>query len=147
MTSHSRIIYDYALQFVGTPYRWGGDSVPAGFDCSGLVLEVLKAAGEWPLKEDTTAQGIFDHFKDRSSHDVRHFASLYFYGASQRAITHVAFGLSPYLLLEAGGGGSATVNRDVAAKQNAAVRIRPVSRFRSDLVAVLLPSYSYIGVM
>lgn len=33
-----------ALQFIGTPYAWGG-SQPGGFDCSGLVWYAAKMAG------------------------------------------------------------------------------------------------------
>jgi cell wall-associated NlpC family hydrolase len=28
---------DYAMEALGTPYRWGGESLSYGFDCSGLV--------------------------------------------------------------------------------------------------------------
>jgi cell wall-associated NlpC family hydrolase len=28
---------EYALQALGVPYRWGGESLSSGFDCSGLV--------------------------------------------------------------------------------------------------------------
>lgn len=33
-----------ALSLLGTPYRWGGNSTDAGFDCSGLVKHVVEQA-------------------------------------------------------------------------------------------------------
>ena len=38
-------IVDYALQFVGNPYVWGGNSLTNGCDCSGFVQQVFKAYG------------------------------------------------------------------------------------------------------
>lgn len=36
---------DYAQQFLGTPYVWGGNSLTSGIDCSGLVQQVYKHFG------------------------------------------------------------------------------------------------------
>lgn len=36
---------DYAKQFIGTPYVWGGNSLTSGVDCSGLVQQVFKHFG------------------------------------------------------------------------------------------------------
>ncbi len=38
-------ICEYALQFVGNPYRWGGTSLTKGADCSGFTLAVYKNYG------------------------------------------------------------------------------------------------------
>lgn len=38
-------IADYALQFLGTPYVWGGNSLTSGVDCSGLVQQVYDHFG------------------------------------------------------------------------------------------------------
>lgn len=38
-------IVDYALQFVGNPYVWGGTSLTEGADCSGFVQSVYEAFG------------------------------------------------------------------------------------------------------
>jgi peptidoglycan DL-endopeptidase CwlO len=36
---------EFALQAVGTPYRWGGESPAYGFDCSGLVRWAYSQVG------------------------------------------------------------------------------------------------------
>jgi cell wall-associated NlpC family hydrolase len=34
-----------AMEFIGIPYRWGGESAEEGFDCSGLAMTVYKMNG------------------------------------------------------------------------------------------------------
>ena len=38
-------VADYACQFVGNPYVWGGTSLTNGADCSGFVMSVYAAFG------------------------------------------------------------------------------------------------------
>ena len=38
-------VVNYALQFVGNPYVWGGTSLTNGADCSGFVMKVYEAFG------------------------------------------------------------------------------------------------------
>ena len=38
-------IANYAKQFLGTPYQWGGNDLNTGVDCSGLVQQVYKNFG------------------------------------------------------------------------------------------------------
>ncbi len=44
-TASGREIVNYALQFVGNPYVWGGNSLTNGCDCSGFVHLVYKHFG------------------------------------------------------------------------------------------------------
>ena len=140
------LLVQYALSFVGTPYKWGGSNSLEGLDCSGLVQSILASAGIDP-PGDQTAQSLFDHFDKLGATPNRHGpGSLAFYGQSVTKITHVAFMLDTYRVLEAGGGGHLTLTFEDAARQSALIRIRKINH-RNDLVAVLRPSYSKIGVI
>ena len=74
-----------AERFVGIPYRWGGDTVVDGMDCSGFARAVYNLCGvniprtsrEQYLVGDAVAK---DELKD---------GDLVFFGASPEEITHV----------------------------------------------------------
>ena len=38
-------VADYAVQFIGNPYRYGGSSLTNGADCSGFVMSVFRKFG------------------------------------------------------------------------------------------------------
>ena len=44
-SSNGRAVANYACQFVGNPYVWGGSSLTHGADCSGFVMAVYAAFG------------------------------------------------------------------------------------------------------
>ena len=129
----------YALSFVGRPYIWGGQNPLKGFDCSGFVQEVLASIGLDP-RGDQTAQTLYHHFLQIGYGSSCSRGALLFFGKSEDKITHIALALSDKIMLEAGGGGSKTVNADIAAKQGAFVRVRPI-KSRSDLIAAIMPLY------
>lgn len=124
----------------GLPYIWGGASFSVGFDCSGSILELLKSIGWWPSKEDTTAQGIYNHFtKGGAPADLvtlaqSDFGTLLFFGGSRSAITHVTMLFDEDVMFEFGGGGETTKTAADAIKAGACGRFRRVDS-RKDLVA------------
>lgn len=134
---HPRIILlEYAMAFVGQPYHWGGDDPINGFDCSGLVIELLKSQGVVERDFDTTAAGLAAKFPATLEPN---FGTLALFGPLEKP-THVGFCLTADLMIEAGGGGSATLTREDAARQNAFVRVRPV-KSRKDFTSFHQPTY------
>ena len=131
---------EYALNFIGRPYIWGGDGsgkCGGGFDCSGLVLECLWAFGILP-NGDLTAQGIYDILYNQliwstPGNGKEKPDDILFFGKDDKHITHVAIAIGNDLMVEAGGGGSKC---NTAATSTGMVRVRPIS-WRKDLVAVL----------
>lgn len=141
------LLIQYAMQFVKTPYAYGDKSpVLGGYDCSGFVCEVLRSAGLVGNKEVLSAQMLFDRFNNNGTHGIRAAGVLSFYGESVTKISHVAFMIDPYRILEAGGGDSSTLKPEDADSRNAMVRIRLVS-YRGDLVDTIKPRYAPIGLV
>ena len=75
---------DFALQFVGTPYVYGGTSLTNGADCSGFVMSVFAEFG-YELPRVAAAQCAASEKKDVSDIEA---GDLVFYGDG--GIDHVA---------------------------------------------------------
>jgi len=133
----------YAIGFVGLPYIWGGDDAVRGFDCSGLVQEILQSVGIDP-PGDQTSQGLWNKFSYGGERlDTPKAGALVFYGKGPSKITHIAFAIDNFRVVEAAGGGSKTTSEQAAIKHNAYVKVRPYNR-RKDIVGIYLPNYSKV---
>lgn len=78
-------IVDYAVQFVGNPYVYGGTSLTQGADCSGFVMSVLSNFGIniQRVSSSQATDGVEVAIEDIQP------ADLVFYGKGGK-ITHVA---------------------------------------------------------
>ena len=79
-------IVNYAMQFLGNPYVWGGTSLTKGADCSGFTMSVMKHFGiSLPHYSGSQAQ----RGKRIKSSEMRP-GDLIFYGNSSGTINHVS---------------------------------------------------------
>lgn len=79
-------LVEYAKQFLGNPYVWGGTSLTKGADCSGFVLSVFKNYGI-SLSHSSRAQA---NEGTKISMDEAKPGDLIFYGNGSGTINHVA---------------------------------------------------------
>ncbi|MCR5666995.1 MAG: C40 family peptidase [Eubacterium sp.] len=77
-------LVQYALQFVGNPYVWGGTSLTNGCDCSGFTMQILGKYGVG-LPHSSSAQS---NYGTRISASEAKPGDLFFYGSG--GISHVA---------------------------------------------------------
>jgi len=118
----------------GKPYIWGGDDPIKGFDCSGFVIECLKSVGILPHKGDWTAEMLRVKYAKKGPYRSvpTKVGDLVFYMGPNGA-RHVELCIHPGYTIGASGGGSLTTEAEMAAKQNAFIKIRPFI-YRSERV-------------
>lgn len=140
------LLKSYVISLIGTPYFYGGDDPISGFDCSGLASEILRASGLCAWNWRGNAQAIHDLLSSKSmlmkgtTPQVQQLGAFAFYGVNAANIDHVTFCLDGTTMVEAGGGDHTTVTKDIASRQNAFVRLRPI-RFRKDFLCAIMPLY------
>lgn len=91
-------IVEDALQFVGNPYRYGGNSLTNGVDCSGFTQQIMKRHGI-NLSRSSGSQYANDGYK--VSKDELQKGDLLFYGY-KGTITHVAIYMGNEKIVHAG---------------------------------------------
>ncbi|GAB5465208.1 MAG: hypothetical protein Kapaf2KO_06440 [Candidatus Kapaibacteriales bacterium] len=74
-----------AYKWIGTPYRWGGES-SKGMDCSGLVVSVFSENSYFLPR---TAQGQFEYLPKLERVDDLKKGDLVFFSYSKNKINHV----------------------------------------------------------
>ena len=114
----------YLSAWIGSFYKWGGDD-PSGFDCSGHVIEGLKAFDKFPRKQDTTANGLKVMFRPKEV-PVPYAGCLVFWLDRQGRAYHIETALNQWQSIGASGGGSQTKTVQDAILHNAFIKIRPI---------------------
>lgn len=136
-------VYEYALTFFGLPYIFGGDGSPryfGGYDCSGLVQEILSSADMDPAG-DQTADGLYRYFLEHGDLNRNGLGALAFFGTADR-ISHVGFCIDDKIMINAAGGGSHCKSTYSAKILNASVKIDPITH-HNGLFAIIMPHYPF----
>lgn len=136
------IILDYAFQFVGTPYIWGGNNILQGVDCSGYANEIARFSGLIG-KEDLKAHDLYLRLSAMPGATDNRGAGAYVFYGSHDAITHVGFMVDENRILEAGGGGRSVKTVERAREKGALVRGRMID-YRPDRIAIVMPPYDQL---
>ncbi len=135
------IAVKYLWKWIGVKYHYGGDDAMIGFDCSGLIVEVLQAVGilEGANQnyKDWTAHGLYLKFKDNKPIEPYQEGCLIFWFRNGKAI-HVGMMVNSEFCISSASGTSETTTIEEAIKQNAFVKLRSI-KYRGDSYKIVDP--------
>jgi len=113
---------DYIKHWLGLPYFWAGDDPIAGFDCSGLMIEVLQAHGLIPRNKDYSAEGLRRKYAKYSRAEPYAGCLVLFIHPKKLIAWHVAMAVSKDFIIHASGGGRGVKSLKEAIEQNAYIK-------------------------
>ena len=118
----------YLRQFIGLPYKWGGNDPMEGFDCSGLIHEVLQAVGLEQRGFDCTAADLYRRFKPKTVKRGYTGCLVFWYVISdgREKVIHVEMMIDDKFSIGASGGGAGTQTVDDAMRDNAFIKMNPI---------------------
>lgn len=99
-SSHAKAIVAEAYKWIGTPYRYGGNS-RSGTDCSGLVLQVYLKAANKKLPRSSRQQA--EYCKKISTKQMRPGDLIFFVIGKRSAIDHVGIYVGSGKMIHASG--------------------------------------------
>ncbi len=106
-------------------YDWGGQG-PGGVDCSGLVVEGLRACGLLANRQDMSADTMWRTYRAKYAVPApREGCVIFWFNKSGRAI-HTAVGVGPQHCIGAHGGDSDITDSTIAESEGAFVKYRPI---------------------
>jgi len=94
----ARDVASHALQFLGVPYRYGGDTPENGFDCSGLVWRVFHQAAGISLPRQARAMSEAGEAVTR---EALRPGDLVFFNTLRRPYSHVGIYLGEQRFIHA----------------------------------------------
>jgi len=117
---------EYIGSWLGTPYSYGGNDSLEGFDCSGMVIEVLQSVGILPHIFDDTAHGLYLKYKDNlvECDKIRPGCLIFWFKAGRARHVMMIYDYG-YVIGACGGGGDTKTTKD-AIRDNAFVKLRPI---------------------
>ncbi|WP_152222369.1 C40 family peptidase [Pseudomonas sp. SCB32] len=77
-----------AYELIGKPYRWGGESLEEGFDCSGLLVYLYSSIANRKLPR-TTASMIAQHDNEVGADELRPGDAVFFNHNGNGQTSHV----------------------------------------------------------
>ena len=123
------LVVEALKMHIGLPYKWGGNDPIAGFDCSGLMVEVLQTVNKIERYKDYTADGLSKLYPET---DILQPGVMVFYDWNNDGrIDHVEMIAlvdddGEVYTVGASGGNSATTTAQAAIMADAYVKMRPI---------------------
>ena len=125
------LVVDALKRHLGLPYKWGGNDPMAGFDCSGLMVDVLQTVGKMASSSDSTAHGLSKKYPETDI--LQPGVMVYWDWNKDGRIDHVEMVAlvdedGEVYTVGASGGDSRTTNEQTAISADAYVKMRPLVR-------------------